>query len=455
VYTAAKREDRIRWLDLTLVAIFLVGALYTHYTIQVAANVPFPSLPAGIAGLILLWRRRDRITPAAFGGFVAVILLYLVSILVAADIRFLPRRANGLIQITYSLTIGFALFLTVAHASPRQMAALFLGLALVIAVGCLLEVYGGLRQLSDQVRNAIYTSGIYEDDLRDVLFYKRARPKFFASEPSSVTFCYTLFAFLWLVLSRWRWKLVFYVGLVGLGLVAMPGPTILLMLVLLLPYMLFLESRRAGRLDGRRVVMFSCIAVVLTGAFLILAQVQFRERVNAALAGDDPSFFYRIQGPALAAFEIIPDYPIGGGGLAAELFLQRQITNVYLRSPSYSAHWRVISPTTELVINYFWEHWIYLGFVWGVIMIAALTVWLRLLDVPSPAFCWTVWAILGQASGAYVGPTCWAVLFLAGAAAILHQRHAPALPTLPPALPLVARARGGDVPASQPLPAGH
>jgi hypothetical protein len=36
-----------------------------------------------------------------------------------------------------------------------------------------------------------------------------------------------------------------------------------------------------------------------------------------------------------------------------------------------------------------------------------------------------VWAILGQASGAYVGPTCWAVLFLAGAAAVLHQRGEP------------------------------
>jgi hypothetical protein len=41
----------------------------------------------------------------------------------------------------------------------------------------------------------------------------------------------------------------------------------------------------------------------------------------------------------------------------------------------------------------------------------------------------SVWAILGQASGAYVGPTCWAVLFLAGAAAVLHQRGAVAAAT--------------------------
>jgi hypothetical protein len=45
------------------------------------------------------------------------------------------------------------------------------------------------------------------------------------------------------------------------------------------------------------------------------------------------------------------------------------------------------------------------------------------IGIPSPAFRWMAWAILGQASGAYVGPTCWAVLFFAGAAAVLHQRN--------------------------------
>jgi hypothetical protein len=60
--------------------------------------------------------------------------------------------------------------------------------------------------------------------------------------------------------------------------------------------------------------------------------------------------------------------------------------------------------------------------IWGLIMVGAITIWFRVLGVPSPAFCWMVWAILGQASGAYVGPTCWAVLFLAAAAAVLHQR---------------------------------
>jgi len=81
------------------------------------------------------------------------------------------------------------------------------------------------------------------------------RPKFFASEPSSVTFCYVLLCFLWMVISQWRWKLVVYLGLVGLGLFAMPGPTLLLMLLLILPYMLFLASRKRGRLDPARLLV--------------------------------------------------------------------------------------------------------------------------------------------------------------------------------------------------------
>jgi hypothetical protein len=115
-------------------------------------------------------------------------------------------------------------------------------------------------------------------------------------------------------------------------------------------------------------------------------------------------------------------HPFAGAGLSGEPFIETEVTNVYLRSSGYSATWGAVSPATELLINYFWLHWVYFGVVWGVILVAAATLWLRSLGVPSPAFCWLVWAILGQASGAYVGPTCWAVFFLAGAAAVLHQR---------------------------------
>jgi hypothetical protein len=415
------------WLDLVLIFIFMAG-LYTNYTILLSPKVPLPSVPAGIAGLILLVRRRNDITPRALIGFCAIVTLYLLSVLCAPDISWLSRRTNGLIQLTYSLAVGYALFLTVKRAERRQIARLFLAFALVIVVGCLLENYGGLRPVSDAVRNALYRKGVYENDLRDLMFYNRIRPKFFASEPASVTFCYTLFTFIWLVTSAWRWKLPLYLGLVGLGLFAMPGPTLLLMLVLLLPYLLFLGSRRNGRIDASRFLVVALVAVLFSMGALLLAKTLFAQRFESVTSGNDPSFFYRVQGPALAGLDIMSRYPIAGAGLSGEPVIEREITNLYLRSSYYSGGWKVVSPATELLINYFWLHWIYLGVVWGVAIIAVISGWLRVLGVPSAAFCWVTWAILGQASGAYVGPTCWAVLFLAAAACILNQRTPVAAP---------------------------
>ncbi|HLI11855.1 MAG TPA: hypothetical protein VKY65_09675 [Alphaproteobacteria bacterium] len=440
-------RPRLRWADMALICIFLIG-VYTHYTIQISARVPFPSAPAGIAGMIMLWRRRDQITPAALSAFLAVVFLYLVSILCATNISFLGRRFNGLLQLTYSLVIGYALFLTVTQASRRQMAKLFLSFSVVILIGCLLEDYAGLRPISDMVREHLYSRGIYENDLRDMLLYNRVRPKFFASEPASVTFCYSLFTFLWLVLSRWRWKLLGYVALMGLGVFAMPGPTLLLLLLLVLPYELFLVGRKGGpgrnQLDFAHLLRVGCFAGVMLFAFVIMANTIFAARMKEITSGNDASFFYRVLGPALAAEDVIKHYPVAGAGLTGEPFIENEVINVYVRSPAYSTAWAIVSPATELVINYFWLHWIYLGLIWGSITLAAVTVWLRILGVPSPAFCWLSWAILGQASGAYVGPLAWAVLFLAAAGAVLHQRalarEATGVQPIPPARLVLATA---------------
>ena len=284
---AARAPTRLDWLDCALICLFLLG-LYTNYTIQISAKVPFPSMPSGVAGLLLLWRRRDLIRPAHLAGLFGVLALYLISILCATNLEYLPRRTNGLIQLTYSIMIGYALFLTVTQGTRQQIGRLFLTFAVVILIGCLLEAYGGLRPVSDAVRSVLYSRGLYENDLRDVLFYNRVRPKFFASEPASVTFCYALFTFIWMVVSPWRWKLPVYVGLIGLGLFAMPGPTLLLMLLLILPYMLFLASRRRGRLDAGRFMVVACFAWLFAAAFVVLAQSLFPVRLEEITSGNDP-----------------------------------------------------------------------------------------------------------------------------------------------------------------------
>jgi hypothetical protein len=418
---ARRHATTFSGIDIVLICLFLIG-IYTNYTIQISAKVPFPSVPSGVAGLLMLWRWRDRVTTAGFVCFIGVLLLYVISVLCATNVAWLPRRFNGLIQLTYSLTVSYGLFLAVIQASRRQIANLFLTLSIIILVGCLLENYAGLRPVSDAVRSVLYSKGIYDNDLRDVLFYHRVRPKFFASEPAGVTFCYALFTFIWMVVSTWRWKLPIYIALFGLGTFAMPGPTLMLMLLLILPYMLFLASRRNGKLDYVRAVQVFCVAMIALGAFVVVGQSLFSARLKEATSGNDPSFFYRVQGPFLAAMDVARVYPLAGSGLTGEPFIEREVVNIYIRSPDYSARWEVVTPATELLINYFWLHWIYLGVFWGLVITAAISAWLLVLGTPSPAFCWVAWAILGQASGAYVGPKCWAVLFLCAAAAILQQR---------------------------------
>lgn len=414
---------RLGAVDLGLLVLFLLG-LYTGYEYRITAEVPIPATVSGLAGLAMLWRRRDDITPHAVAGLLVVLLVYLGAILSAEDLGFLAKRFTGLVQMTYSLAIAYALFLTVVRADRGQLAALFLALCVAIVAGCLLESYTGLRAVSDAVRNQIYNFGVYASDIRDELLYGKIRPKLFTSEPSAVTFAYALFAFCWLVASRWRWKLLGFPGLLGAGLVAMPGPTLLLLLPLLVAYYLGPLGDDQSPADDRlgRWIKAATLGGVALVVFAVLAGTIYAERLGQIGSGSDPSFFYRVIGPALVAMDVMQHHPWAGAGLTAENFIGADILNVFVRSPQFSAAWRFDRPA-EVLTNYFWLHWIYLGLVWGVLALAALLLWTKILAGRDLAFAWIAWAVFGQASGAYVGPKTWAVLFLALSLACLARRQ--------------------------------
>jgi hypothetical protein len=235
-----------------------------------------------------------------------------------------------------------------------------------------------------------------------------------------VTFCYSLFTFVWMVASRWRWKLVLFVILVGLGIFTMPGPTLLLALLLTLPYMLFLTSRRSGRLDPSRLMLVLGASMVFLVAFVALAMSLFPARLEEITSANDATFFYRVQGPALAGIDILKSYPFAGPGLTGEPFVENQVVNTYVRSPSYSTGWRAVA--SELLVNYFWLHWIYLGLIFGLILIGAVSAWFLAIGAPSPAFCWIVWAI-GTSIGRLRRSDVLGGAVSGGAAAVLHQRR--------------------------------
>ncbi len=173
-----------------------------------------------------------------------------------------------------------------------------------------------------------------------------------------------------------------------------PAPTLLLMFLLLLPYELFIAGDRSGTSKLVRFARTGIVSVVLCVAVFIAAQTLFANRLHEITSGSDPSFFYRVHGPFLAAQQILGRYPIAGAGLTGDPFIEDDVLTAYIDSPSFSRSWHIAHPASELLINYFWLHWIYLGLLWGTLLICALSAWLRASGVKQVAFCWIVWAIL-------------------------------------------------------------
>jgi hypothetical protein len=419
-------------IDTVLVVTFLLG-LYLNVSLQITPTIPLTCAPSGFAGLALLWRRRDQIDPVHLGGLLMIVALYLGSILSASNYEFLGKRFTGLLQLTYSLVICYAFFATLVGGDRAQIARILLCFCVAIAVGCALEKYAGLSVASDWVRERIYDRGIlYDADRRDEILYGHVRPKLFTSEPAAVTFTYTHFCFAWLVISRWRGKLALYGLLMAAGLFLMPGPTLLLMVMLLVPYLLFASGQEerpaSGGIGMPRLVKGLALSLTLVIAGVVAGTSLFAERIEEFLGGADASTFYRVVGPMLVAFDVFHRHPWAGIGLTAEQSIENEVLTVFMNSPGFSSEWR-IGKISEVLTNYFWLHWIYLGLVWGATIVVALCVWLRRLGVPSLLFCWSVWIILGQAGGAYVGPKAWSVMFVA-AAGIVLSRRGPALASM-------------------------
>jgi len=409
------------WIDLTLLVVFVLG-MYLSVAIQLTKSIPFPNAPAGMVGMLMLFRQRHRITQTHVNGFLLVALIYFASMFLAPDpLPMFNKRFTGLVQLMYSLVIGYAFFLTVTRASRKQMATIFLCFCIFLIVGSLLESHTGLRAVSDRFRAAVYPSfNIYDADVRDMVIYGKIRPKLFTSEPSYVTFAFTLFAFAWFMFSERRGKLLGYLVLIGAGQIAMPGPTLLLALALVVPYELFLGGRaRAPGIDVQRVFKVGALGLFLGTLAVALAMTFYSERIKQFNSHGDTSFFFREIGPALVAKYVVGHYPVAGAGLTSEKFLTNAVLGVYEHSPLFST-WQIPN-IAEVLTNYFWLHWIYMGLLFGVLAAGGFYVWMRTLGVGSPLFCFAVWVVMGQSIGAYVGPRTWFVLLLAAAGAAMHR----------------------------------
>jgi hypothetical protein len=416
----ARRPDM---LDSALLLAFLTG-IYMEVAINLSPTVPVPNIIAALAGFALLLRHHDWIEERHIVALLAVVFLLLLSVFCAADFSFLKKRLTGLVQLTYSLVLGYGFFIVAVRYERERLARLFLYFCLFIVVGTALENYAGLRSVSDTVREHVYSFGVYNADARDQLLYGRIRPKLFTSEPSAVTFAFALFTLIWYLLSTWRWKIVGHIVLIAAGYFLMRGPTLLLGLVLVGPCEIFqktLRTRYSGS-DVTQKIALASLSVILLLIAGWAATAIYADRFNDIMQGSDPSFFYREIGPALAAFDSIANHPFAGVGITGEDVFGDRLVQIFSQSSAFDPAWPMDGNSKSLN-NYFWLHWTYFGFGWGLVVFAAMSWYLNRLGTPNILLCWIVWAVFGQASGAYVSPKPWAVLMFACVTTLLRYRQ--------------------------------
>ena len=411
--------------DRCLVAVYLIG-VYLGISASLPGGVPIPAVMAGAAGLLLLARHSAEITMPQTIGLAMILTVAVLSILSAPDLDLTRERFKGLVQFFYSIVIGFVFYLAARRFTAHAFARWCLVLStMVLAIAALETLVPQFRTFSDAFRSWAFDFGVYTADIRDQMLYGQVRPKGLTSEPSYASFGFLLFSFAWYVLSPARLKTLLYGGYLGIGYLILNAPTILLGAPLMGIYIVTLGARY-GPLGHRRLDIVRVFGGILFGTLLAAVAIfvgfeVLDQRIAQIAEGRDPSFFARMIAPPLVALRVIVEHPIAGAGLAGWEYISNIVNQLYQTSRFLTLDYRFES-AAHAITNYFWLHWIFLGLLFGILMIAALTWHLRAIGVQSIAFCWGVWVVFGQGAGGYVDPRTWTVFIMAALISVLHER---------------------------------
>ena len=124
--------------------------------------------------------------------------------------------------------------------------------------------------------------------------------------------------------------------MMAIALFVLPGPTLVLMLLLTVPYLIFLAGMQPGRRpSASRLIGSLALSVFLVALMIVLGQIFFAARLNQLASGEDASFFGRFTGPMLVAYDMLRNYSWAGAGLTGEPFIADRVMNVYMNSPAF------------------------------------------------------------------------------------------------------------------------
>ena len=201
------------------IILYLISA-YTYVTVFVTPSVPWVTPVAGIIGIFLLAKNFSQIRTGHIWSMLLFVFVAFLSMVFAPEpISMLEERAKSLMLLTYSISMAYGAYLELIQWRRGTAARVFLVASVLILVGCFLEIYTPLKDISDSFRQfAFLERRVYVADVRDIRLFGVVRPKLFTSEPSHVAKFFLLSITIWLILEKSRSRFLVFFVLLSAGM---------------------------------------------------------------------------------------------------------------------------------------------------------------------------------------------------------------------------------------------
>lgn len=408
----------------TFFSVFLIFfGLHTEIALTNGNQLLVPFVITFVGAVCILFLNIKRIKFPIVGLFgVLSLILTIFAIITSQGDGNLPQHIVSTGQLLYSLIIAYGSFLGIQVIGMRRASRFFLFSAIVLIVGSLLELYGGLRPISDAFRHAVNSwqpTSIYNGDLRDIQNYGGIRPKFFAREPA-ILGSMIGYAILFWFLSARRYSAFRFLGATALTVPAfllVRSPEIIICFFLAFLFFL-LEIGRAATSRARVIwLSVSVLVAMLIAPGLVASNTNY---------GQSGSFFYREIAPPLVTAAVLRSQPFFGTGIGGWGQVLTYGETVFNKAPGSVyrnlQHVEMTDPDAakDLLHSAAWEFWSDLGVLGGILVLWVLARALRELKVPCRFFILSGGALIFTMSGALNNPREWVCLFTF---ACLYQMH--------------------------------
>lgn len=402
-------------LDSLPLLIHLVG-IYIAAPLVLPGGLEFPVVTTLVTVPLLLAINAPRVRVSHLGWLAGLVGLAAVTVVLAPQAgAYFGPRVKGLVLWAYSLVCAYALILEVTRWPREYIARLMLGFSLVLLAGCLLEVSGLLRPVSDAFRRVAFPTGALVFRARDLEIAGFERPRLFVSEPSDVAKFLLLTSFAYVSLSASRFR-----HAVGLGLcVVATALTRSPIAVLLLPLQGLVMALGRPLVPGPRPMSRPLAAVVLVVAAVLVtgfATALLADRIQQAAEGRDASSVIRVVAPVVIAWETLNASPWWGAGISGTESIEQSIVLGF----ELAGIATLADPTAlnsemklaNLVGNAFWLHWINFGLLGGLLAIWLLRGLMRSFGITRLWFAFGAIFVFSQTMGGAHAPYFWSFVGL-------------------------------------------